>query len=80
MAKEYAIKQGGTWKFVGNSSSYPAKLTKWIIDNMDKVNKENTTSFNEQGVFSKQWYTLIHPDGTYWIVATPEQVAIIKAG
>ena len=50
-----------------------------ILDNNDKVNKETSRWFNEQGEFSKKWYTLIHLDGSYWILATPKEVATIKA-
>ena len=79
MAEEYVIKQASTWKFVGNSSLDAEKLTKWILENMDKVNKETLTWFNKEGEFSRKWYTLIHPDGSYWIVATPEEVDTVKA-
>ena len=79
-AEEYAVKQAGTWKFVGNSSSNPEKLTKWIIDHQDEINEETASWFSETGEFSKRWYSLIHPDGTFWVVAMPEDIAKIKAG
>ena len=79
-AEEYALKQAGTWKFIGNSSSNPEKLTKWIIDHQDEINEETASWFSETGQFSKRWYSLIHPDGTFWVVATPEDIARIKAG
>ena len=72
------MKQAGTWKFVGNSSN-AEKLTKWVLDNVDEVNKETSTWFNDEGVFSKKWYTILHPDGTHWIVATPGEAATIKS-
>ena len=79
-AEEYALKQAGTWKFIGNLSSNPEKLTKWIIDHQDEINEETASWFSETGEFSKRWYSLIHPDGTFWVVAMPEDIAKIKAG
>ena len=78
-AEEYAKKQAGTWKFVGNSLTDAKKLTEWILHNEEKVNKETSSWFNERGEFSKKWYTILHPDGTYWILATPQEAAAIKA-
>ena len=78
-AEEYAKKQAGTWKFVGNLSTDAKKLMEWILHNEDKVNKETASWFNERGEFSKKWYTILHPDGMYWIVASPQEAAAIKA-
>ena len=44
--QEYEQQQSGTWKFIGNSSRDCEKLTKWIIQNQDIVDKENKTFHN----------------------------------
>ena len=57
--KQCEGQQDGTWKFVGNSSHDCEKLTKWIIQNQDILNKENKTFHNPDGLFSQKWYSVM---------------------
>ena len=72
--QKYEQQQSGTWKFVGNSSRDCEKLTKWIIQNQDIVDKENKTFHNPDGLFSHKWYSIISIKKSAWI--RPNMVCI----
>ena len=71
---EYMQQQDGCWKFVGLSTAHCKKLVLWISENYIKIQMENDSFFNEQRVFSKQWYAIKEEStGKAWIVPTSEE-------
>ena len=74
---EYRSQQG-CWKFVGLSSVHLKKLMLWITEESERVREQNATFYNEQGKFSKQWYTIKDDHtGKAWIVATLEEANLL---
>jgi hypothetical protein len=75
---EYVKEQAGAWNFVGNSSTKPGKLCDWILKHQPDVDRQNKTFYNPEEVFSKKWYSIVHPDGNWWVVSTPLEIEEIK--
>jgi len=62
----------GVWKFQGISSTKYKNTHKYTQENQDRVDEENESFFNDDGLFSRQWYAIVNYDmKEYDIVPDP---------
>ena len=77
----YCEQSEGTWNFVGNSTTHAEKMLDWMELNEPIVEAQNATYHDDQGRFSKQWYTIEDTErNVRWIVPTAEEGNGIMCG
>ncbi|MEM7375776.1 MAG: hypothetical protein AAF587_44705 [Bacteroidota bacterium] len=63
------MNQGGISKFAGKSMSDPARLIKYIMEMTPRYEEESKTFFNEEMVYSPNWYVVLDLEAyEWWIV------------